>query len=379
MIVLQQLLPLLRFDGYYVLSDLTGVPDILVADQADLPLARPRAPQRARSTSSSHGCASWSPLYLLALVPTLTLLLAWIVMSAPRTFATAHDSFGLQLDRIARLAGFAEIGVGAFRIAALVMPLAAMSLSSRAPARMGLRGIGRLVAREHPARGLVAVAGTAAAVGAIAFVWWPNGDYEPIRPGERGTLPEAVRAVPSIPSGRPSLTPGTASPPGATATPTVERGEDALGHRASSRPSSERAPSSRALPQTVPRDRLRDAGSEAPSSIWDDGDWSTAPEGESPPRGQTYEDGGTSPTSIATPGPTSTTEAVTPEATVGSTPTATPIATETPVPTPTSTPTESAAPTPTETPTSTPTPADTIDPAPTQEAAGPMPSPTPTP
>ena len=28
-IILQQLLPLLRFDGYYVLSDLTGVPDIL--------------------------------------------------------------------------------------------------------------------------------------------------------------------------------------------------------------------------------------------------------------------------------------------------------------------------------------------------------------
>jgi putative peptide zinc metalloprotease protein len=28
-IILQQLIPLLRFDGYYVLSDLTGVPDIL--------------------------------------------------------------------------------------------------------------------------------------------------------------------------------------------------------------------------------------------------------------------------------------------------------------------------------------------------------------
>src|SRR5919112_1605268 len=28
-IMLQQLMPLLRFDGYYVLTDLTGVPDIL--------------------------------------------------------------------------------------------------------------------------------------------------------------------------------------------------------------------------------------------------------------------------------------------------------------------------------------------------------------
>ena len=59
MIVLQQLLPLLRFDGYYVLSDLTGVPDILSRIK---PIFRSLVPgPRARpagAASSSRGCAS---------------------------------------------------------------------------------------------------------------------------------------------------------------------------------------------------------------------------------------------------------------------------------------------------------------------------------
>jgi putative peptide zinc metalloprotease protein len=378
MIVLQQLLPLLRFDGYYVLSDLTGVPDILSRIK---PIFRSLVRGRRREPKAAE-LKPWVrvvvTLYLLAVIPALIFFIGSIVLSAPRTLATAYDSFWLQLDRLHGSHGWAELGVGAFRLAALVMPLAAMSLSVSRTAKLGLRGIGRW-SRGSILRRAVAVVGVAAAVGAIAFVWWPNGDYQPIRPGERGTLPEAVRAVPSIPSGRPSLTPGTASQPGSTATPAVERGEDALAHGASSRPSRERAPSSRGMPQAVPRDRLRDAGSQAPSSIWDDGDWATAPEGESPSSGQTYEVDGTSPTSTATPGPTSSTETVAPQPTASPTPTATPTATETPAQTPTATPTESAAPSPTETPTPTPTPADAIDPAQTQEAAGPTPSPTPTP
>ena len=70
LIILQQLLPLLRFDGYYVLTDLTGVPDILGADQAD-----PREP-RARAASPSRASTELKPwvrrvvtTYVALLVP----------------------------------------------------------------------------------------------------------------------------------------------------------------------------------------------------------------------------------------------------------------------------------------------------------------------
>ena len=50
-----------------------------------------------------------------------------IVMSAPRMFATAYDSLAAARSTSARPHGAAELGVGAFRIGALVMPLAAIA------------------------------------------------------------------------------------------------------------------------------------------------------------------------------------------------------------------------------------------------------------
>ncbi|HET8949091.1 MAG TPA: hypothetical protein VFN44_01230, partial [Solirubrobacteraceae bacterium] len=137
LIVLQQLMPLLRFDGYYVLSDLTGVPDILSRIK---PIFRSLVRGRRREPRVAE-LKPWVRLavtaYLIVLIPLLALIIGSIVMSAPRTFATAYDSFWLQLDRMRASHGFAEMGVGAFRIAALVMPLAAMSLSLSRTLRMG--------------------------------------------------------------------------------------------------------------------------------------------------------------------------------------------------------------------------------------------------
>src|SRR5215218_7269482 len=93
-ILLQQLLPLMRFDGYYVLTDLTGVPDILSR-------IKPIFRSLIRGRRHEPRVAELKPwvrvavtLYLLLLIPTLTLLVVWMTMSFPRTFATAYDSFG---------------------------------------------------------------------------------------------------------------------------------------------------------------------------------------------------------------------------------------------------------------------------------------------
>jgi len=51
------------------------------------------------------------------------------------------------------------------------------------------------------------VASASAAAAFTAYIWWPNGDYKPIQPGERGTVQGAVQEIASIPSGRPALTP----------------------------------------------------------------------------------------------------------------------------------------------------------------------------
>ena len=60
--ILQQLLPLGRLDGYLILTDLTGVPDLLGAHEAD-PAQRssPAASRRRASRSSSRGSGASRP------------------------------------------------------------------------------------------------------------------------------------------------------------------------------------------------------------------------------------------------------------------------------------------------------------------------------
>jgi putative peptide zinc metalloprotease protein len=337
MIMLQQLLPLLRFDGYYVLSDLTGVPDILSR-------VKPIFRSLVRGRRKEPKVAELKPwvrvavtLYLLALIPALTFFIASIVLSAPRTFATAYDSFWLQLDRLHGSHGWAELGVGAFRIAALVMPLGAMSLSVSRSAKMGLRGVASW-SRGSVVRRTAAFGGLAAVLGAVAFVWWPNGDYEPIRPGERGTIGELVDAVPEIPSGRPAFSAERASEFGSVPTARavgaarIARGEDAD-------------------PLTIPEPGAEpvpgeDLGDEVPGADTDDpgidaGDdpgvdpgtdgTATPPPASMPGAGEPAPPAGTQPADESTPAPTGTAQP-SPTATSTPSPSATPSPTGTPTP-----------------------------------------------
>jgi putative peptide zinc metalloprotease protein len=368
MIVLQQLLPLLRFDGYYVLSDLTGVPDILSRVK---PIFRSLVRGRRREPKVAE-LKPWVRVvvtaYLTLLIPALGFMIASIVLSAPRTFATAYDSFELQLDRLHGSHGWAELGVGAFRIAALVMPLAAMSLSVSRSAKMGLRGIGRW-SSGSVVRRAITVGGVAAIAGAIAFVWWPNGDYQPIRPGERGTLGEAISAVPQIPSGRPSFTSERAAV--FASVPTVrERGGIADPRRNATDPTA---------PELAPGEQA--PGDDAPGSD-DSGD---------------YPLGGDDPATGADPGeeplPESgaTTPSATPTPADGTAPAAepSPSATSDPAPTSTASPDATATPTPSATPSpmsdSTATPEDTAaalaspSPVPDTQTLDAEPTPLPTP
>ena len=199
-------MPLLRFDGYYVLTDLAGVPDILSRIK---PIFRSLVPGR----ESEPRVAELKPwvrfvvtAYLVTLVPALLFLFAWMIMATPRLIATIYDSFGLQLDRLHEAAGPAEVAVGAVRMMALGMPVAAMSLSLGRTGRMAGRGLVRWSRRSAP-RTAVAALGAVAMIGAAGYIWWPNGDYEPIRPGERGTIGESIGAMSDAAEGRPFFTP----------------------------------------------------------------------------------------------------------------------------------------------------------------------------
>src|SRR5918992_3365603 len=183
--IVQQLLPLLRFDGYYVLSDLTGVPDILSRIG---PILRSLIPFRAPEPEVRE-LKPWVRAvvtgYLALLVPVLLLLIAWIVVGAPRLLATVFDSVGLQLDRIDAALSEGDwplTTLGALHVVALLLPCAASALVLGRTGRAAGRGMTRWARGSLP-RTAVALIAAAAVAGAIAIALWPSQEYQPIRPG----------------------------------------------------------------------------------------------------------------------------------------------------------------------------------------------------
>jgi len=205
--ITQQLLPLLRLDGYYILSDLTGIPDMLNRIRPVLRSAVPGTEAERPVTELKPWARRVITGYVLVLVPALVVLFAVMLVHAPRAFATAYDSFGIQLDRIGAAAGDGAIPAvlgGVVQLLMLVLPVLGIALTTGRVGRRGIGGAWRGTAERPLLRGtLVATIAGLAALG--AWTWWPNGDYRPIQPTERGTLATAVSNLTLVPSGRPAL------------------------------------------------------------------------------------------------------------------------------------------------------------------------------
>ncbi|HEX2044429.1 MAG TPA: hypothetical protein VHF23_02240 [Gaiellaceae bacterium] len=205
---LVQFLPFLRLDGYYIVSDLTGVPDMFARIRPTLASLLPwrRGDERAEELKPSARTAVTG--YVLTLVPLFLFVVAVLVVNAPRLFATAWDSFLVHRDGVSRSLdeGRTASGLaGMTQMAALVLPAIGIALTG---GRLGTRLATALwgwSAGSSARRASVLVA-TAAAAAFLVFSWWPNGQYKPIQPAERGTVPGAVVQLGSYETGRAALT-----------------------------------------------------------------------------------------------------------------------------------------------------------------------------
>jgi putative peptide zinc metalloprotease protein len=147
-------------------------------------------------------------LYVLTVVPLLLFMFGMMVINAPRIFSTAYDSFFVQYHKVQHdfSGGSALHGViGVFQMIILVLPTIGIVATFWLLLK---RMFGAVWARTegYPiARGAFVIAASAAGA-FLGYIWWPNGDYRPIQPGEKGTIQGAVEQFAMIPTGRPSLT-----------------------------------------------------------------------------------------------------------------------------------------------------------------------------
>jgi putative peptide zinc metalloprotease protein len=206
--IIQQLLPFLRLDGYYILSDLTGVPDLFNRIKPTLKSLLPGKTDE-RVTELKRWVRFVVVAWVLLLVPVLLFVFGSIVMNAPRIFATAYDSLLVHWDNAhaAFHEGRTSQGVlSSVQMATLALPALGMALSTSRASGQAFKG-GWRWSEGYPVRRFGLISGTAALVAALGFVWYPNGEYKPIQPAERGTVQGAVAQFGHVSTGRPSLTP----------------------------------------------------------------------------------------------------------------------------------------------------------------------------
>jgi putative peptide zinc metalloprotease protein len=207
--IVQQSLPLLRLDGFYIISDLTGVPDMLTRIKPVLRGLLPGREPDPRVTELKPWVRRVVTGYVCTVVPLITLLFVLMLVHAPRAFATGYDSFAVHLDRVGPAFSDGRAGKGILNIAEMVvlaLPLVGMVYTTGRLGRRAAAGAWSWSGGRPAWRGGFAL-GTAAAVGLVAFLWWPRDNYRPIQPTERGTLVSAVRSLAEVPSGRAALPP----------------------------------------------------------------------------------------------------------------------------------------------------------------------------
>jgi putative peptide zinc metalloprotease protein len=131
-LMLYQFMPFLRLDGYYLVSDITGVPDLFARIK---PILRSMIPG-SRTDRQVQELKPWAravvTAWVLAVIPVLLYLLGVMIVRAPQLYATAWDSFFVHYDDVRdAFAGgkVVEVVAGLLQIVLLVIPVAGLTLT----------------------------------------------------------------------------------------------------------------------------------------------------------------------------------------------------------------------------------------------------------
>ncbi len=129
--MLQQLIPVVRFDGYYVVSDVAGVPDLFARVGPVLRSLRPGHPVDPRVTELRPYARRFVAGWVLVVVPLLTVAVAWTVWHLPDFIARGRAGIRLQqmvFDLAWQVRDWPAMTLAVISIALLLAPLVGMAV-----------------------------------------------------------------------------------------------------------------------------------------------------------------------------------------------------------------------------------------------------------
>ena len=171
--MLQQLLPFVRFDGYFILSDLVGVPDLFarVAPVLRSSLSGNRADPRVAGLR--RGARIVVTGWVLCVIPLLTLTIGYLLLRLPQINRALWRTTSLQAHRMATAATaghYAMAAVDAIGVALSALPIAGslyiVTGLARRAAAMGLRW-----SAGRPVRRVLVTVAAVTCVASLAILW----------------------------------------------------------------------------------------------------------------------------------------------------------------------------------------------------------------
>jgi len=157
-------------------------------------------------------------LWVLIVVPVLLSLSLGAVLLLPKLLTSAWDSGRMIVTAMPHEASHGQILdllASVVRLLALVLPVAGSVLVTQKILRT-VGGKAHKWSAGSPPRRAVVIAAATGACAAMAWAWWPSGQYQPIRPTDNGTVGSLVRMVyspatvarPAPPVAQLQITPG---------------------------------------------------------------------------------------------------------------------------------------------------------------------------
>jgi putative peptide zinc metalloprotease protein len=192
--IAHQLLPVIRLDGYYIVADLTGVPDLFSRIGPILRGLVPGRPTDERVDVLKRWVRVAVSAWVLVVVPLLLFELLLILLHLPRIIGTSFDSaqqlWAASTDNFSdghTLAGISSV----VQVIVLVIPIVGIVLMLAKLGRQTSIGLWRGT-RGRPLARIAAMTVSLVLAGMLLAAWIPRDNYRPIGPDERGTLAEGL-------------------------------------------------------------------------------------------------------------------------------------------------------------------------------------------